>query len=270
MMSVAVQLGLQDDDCRLLLLAKQSWKSWSDSFPCLLRVGGVESLRGWLTAAEPEAADEVLHALVTLASPSGDDDLAAATVVALALLPGASALAHRLETLSPHIDELVAAQLWVEIRTFHWQRLTKVAANILANTRTGVLRECGVRSQLARVDRAWSSARPVDPMAIFWTGLAAAEDSPPPAVDELLDVFDWARAANLISSSDQSLLLSLAEAADAQATTRSGRGRGGLMANDVSTEVAVQWGISPVTVRRRARRALTALVNASADYSCAA
>ena len=148
-MSVETQLGLHDEGNGLLAHAGQNWASWADRFPCLSGIGGVGSLRAWLRAAEPAAADEVLHALVTLASPSGGDDASAAAMVAWALLPGASVLAQRLRTLSPRIDEIVAAQLWIEIRTFPWQRLRKVAANILANTRTGVLRECGAHRQLS-------------------------------------------------------------------------------------------------------------------------
>jgi hypothetical protein len=42
---------------------------------------------GW---PQPSAeADEVLHTLATLASPSGGDDLAAASVLACVLAPGA-------------------------------------------------------------------------------------------------------------------------------------------------------------------------------------
>jgi hypothetical protein len=123
--------------------------------------------------------------------------------LAWVLLPGACALAHRLHALSPRIDEVVAAQLWIEIRTFPWQRLRKVAANILANTRTGVLRECGVHSQLERFDRTWSTARPVDPTALFWTRLSAPDAALRSAAEELFEVLDWARAANVISGSDQ-------------------------------------------------------------------
>jgi hypothetical protein len=83
-----------------------------------------------------------------LGPSSGGDDLAAASVLAWALI--ACALAHRLHALSPNIDELVAAQLWLEVWSFPWHRLHKVAANILTNTRAAVRRECGVRSQLER------------------------------------------------------------------------------------------------------------------------
>ena len=152
-MSVQTQLGLHDEGNGLLAHAGQNWASWADRFPCLWGIGGVASLRAWLRAAVPAEADEVLHVLVSLASPSGGDDASAAAMVAWALLPGASVLAQRLRTLSPRIDEVVAAQLWIEIRTFPWRRLHKVAANILANTRTGVLRECGAHRQIERVDR---------------------------------------------------------------------------------------------------------------------
>jgi hypothetical protein len=270
MVSLATQLGLQGEEKALLVRAKQDWTLWAARFPCLAVVGGVGSLRDWLRAAEPAAADDVLHALVTLASPSGPDDASAAAVVAWALLPGASVLAQRLRTLSPRIDEVVAAQLWIEIRTFPWQRLRKVAANILANTRTGVLRECGVDSQVARVDRTWSSARPVDPTGLFWTRLCAPDSGLRSAADELGELLEWARAGNVISDSDRSLLLSLAQGADASATSRTGRGWCGLMANDVSAHVAARWGISPISVRRRARRAIKALAEACTGYDNAA
>jgi hypothetical protein len=233
-------------------------------------IGGVGSLRCWLRAAEPAAADEVLHALVTLASPSGGDDASAAAVVAWALLPGASVLAQRLRTLSPRIDEMVAGQLWIEIRTFQWQRLRKVAANILANTRTGVLRECGAHSQIERVDRTWSSVRLVDPTAIFWSRVCTQEDASDSAADELVEVLEWARAVNVISDWDRSLLLSLAETADSVGPARTGRGWCGLMANSLSADVADRLGTSPITVRRRARKAISALAEACASHNKAA
>jgi hypothetical protein len=268
--SVEIQLGLHDKDNGLLAHAWQNWTSWTDRFPCLSGIGGVESLRGWLRAAEPAAADEVLHALVTLASPSGGDDPSAAAMVAWVLLPGASVLAQRLQTLSPRIDQLVAAQLWIEIRTFPWRRLRKVAANILANTRTGVLRECGAHRQIERLDRTWSSVRLVDPTALFWARVGTQDDASQSPVHELVEVLQWARAANVISDSDRSLLLSLAETADSFGPARTGRGWCGLMANELSADLAERLGISPITVRRRARKAISALAAACADHSNAA
>jgi hypothetical protein len=270
MVSVQTQLGLHDEGNGLLAHAGQDWASWAGRFPCLLGIGGVGSLRAWLRAAEPAAADEVLHALVTLASPSGGDDASAAAMVAWALLPGASVLAQRLQTLSPRIDQIVAAQLWIEIRTFPWRRLRKVAANILANTRTGVLRECGAHRQVERVDRTWSSVRLVDPTAVFWARVCTQDDASQSAARELGEVLEWAHAANVISDSDRSLLLDLAETADSFGPARTGRGWCGLMGNELSADLADRLGISPITVRRRARRAITALVDACAVYENAA
>ena len=269
-MSVHTQLGLHDEGNGLLAHAGHNWASWADRFPCLSGVGGVRSLRAWLRAAGPAEADEVLHALVTLASPSGGDDASAAAIVAWALLPGASVLAQRLKTLSPRIDQIVAAQLWIEIRTFPWRRLRKVAANILANTRTGVLRECGAHRQIERVDRTWSHARLVDPTAVFWTRVCAQDDASQSAAHELAEVLQWARARSVISDSDRSLLISLAETADSFGPARTGRGWCGLMANDLSAEVADRLGMSPITVRRRARKAITALADACAVHNNAA
>ena len=69
---------------------------------------------------------------------------------------------------------------------------------------------------------------------------------------------------NVISDSDRSLLLSLAETADSFGPARTGRGWCGLMANDLSADVADRLGMSPITVRRRARKAISALADACA------
>jgi hypothetical protein len=268
-MSVATHLGLNPATTAFIELEKH-WACWVDQFPRLARAGEFHALRGWLAAAQPTEADEVLHTLATLGSPSGADDLAAASVLAWALLPGACALAHRLRGLSPRIDEVVAAQLWLEIRSFPWHRLHKVAANILANTRAAVLRECGARSQTKRADKAWAHTDLVDPTANFWNRHAAGLDPVPSAADELLALLDSASAANVITDTDKRLLLSLVEAAERCNTTRTGRGNAGLMSNTASAQVAIQAGLSPITVRRRARHIIDALTAAHADLQAAA
>ena len=268
-MSVATHLGLEPASTAFIEL-ELHWAGWVDQFPRLARAGDLRSLRGWLAAAEPAEADEVLHTLATFGSPWGADDLAAALVLAWALLPGACALAHRLRGLSPRIDEVVAAQLWLEVRSFPWHRLHKVAANILANTRAGVLRECGVRSQLARTDRAWTNTRLIDPYASFWNGYPAGRESVASAADELLALLDSGCAANVITDADKRLLLWLVEAAGRCGITRTGRGNAGLMSNTASAQVAIQAGLSPITVRRRARRIIDALAAAHSDLHVAA
>src|SRR3954451_1537679 len=174
-MSVATQLGLDGPDNPGLIRAALHWDIWVVWDSRLAAVtGGVEGLRQWLRRADPAGGDDVLHGLASLGSPTGGDSLLAAGVLAWALLPGASSLARRLASLTPDIDAIVAAQLWLEIRSFPWSRLRKVAANILASTRVGVLRECGVASQLHRVHRVWSQSRLVVPQTAVWADLEAA------------------------------------------------------------------------------------------------
>ena len=143
-MSVARNLGLDDPDNNMLALARDRWSSWRLEHEALDVVEDLLDLPTWMRNAEPENADRVLLALAELASPEGGDDLAATGALAWLLLPGASLLAARLATLTPSIDEVLAAQLWVEARTFPWQRGRRVAANILMNARKAVMRDLGV------------------------------------------------------------------------------------------------------------------------------
>ena len=262
-MSVADQLGLRDETSELLALADERWGHWATAHPVLTHCCGVLELRSWLRGADKAEVDEALRALATLAAVDGGDDIAAAAALAWALMPGACTLANRLRTLTSHIDEVIAAQLWVEVRTFPWRRLTKVAANVLMNTRVRVLRDCGAKSQLERTDPTWSRTSPVDPYGTFWGGYAATHCEPPTHPgQELLERLEWACENKVISGADRALLLCLVEAADHAATRRLGRGTGGLMANDASKVVAQQWGIAPSTVRRRTRRSVDALASA--------
>jgi hypothetical protein len=146
----------------------------------------------------------------------------------------------------------------------------KVAANILANTRTGVLRECGAHRQVERVDPTLSSVRLVDPTAGFWARLCTQDDASQSAARELGEVLEWARTVNVISDSDRSLLLDLAETADSFGRARTGRGWCGLMGNELSADVADRLEMSPITMRRRARKAISALADACTVYENAA
>lgn len=271
-MGVAEQLGIAHEDDGLLRLAAAHWRDWAQADPRLKAVDRLEDLRRWLTHARAENADEVLQALARRGSVHGDDDPVAAATLAWALLPGACTLAHRLRTLSPRIDEVVAAQLWLEIRGFPAGPRTKIAANILMNTRAGVLRDCGAASQVQRADPTWHQSLPVDPHAPLWGGLRTvghAEREPTPA-EELLDLLAWACDNDVITDRDRGLLLSLVAAADRQGTTLAGRGRGGLMANDVTESVGRELGLSATTVKRRASACIDALSQACTDRGISA
>lgn len=264
-MSVADQLDLRDETSELLALADQRWGIWATAYPALAQCCGVREMRSWLPGASQVDADRALHALATLAATDGGDDIAAAAALAWALMPGACALANRLQTLTWQIDEIVAAQLWVEVRTFPWQRLRRVAANVLRNTRTGVLRECEAKSQLERTDPTWSRTIVIDPYGSFWRSYVSRQRERPtrPARD-LVELLGWACKNKVITDNDRALLLCLVEAAD-RAAFRRDRGRGGLLANDVAEAVARQWGIGPATVRRRVGQSVDALSSACTE-----
>ena len=167
-MSVANQLGLADPDSDLLGLARQRWPQWTGQHPALRVVDDLLDLPGWLASAEKDHGDQVLHTLARLASPRGGDDIAASGALVWLLLPGASLLANRLRNLTHRIDEVVAAQLWVEARSFPWERGRKVAANVLMNTRKGVLRDLGVGELLRHLDPTWAKALVLSPTADLW------------------------------------------------------------------------------------------------------
>src|SRR4029453_6891913 len=130
-LSVVEQLGVADL-ARGLAEARQLWQDWVEQQPRLAAAPAVDGLRDWLMLVGIDAADEVLHALVQIGSPSGRDCRPAAWVVAWALLPGAIAVARRAPA-GPETDALVASQLWLEIRQFPWCRHQKVTGNVLAN-----------------------------------------------------------------------------------------------------------------------------------------
>ena len=310
-MSVGDQLGI-DDNSELLDQARRKWPAWVAADPRLGVVTEFDDLRAWLPSVDREASDEVLLALAMLAAPDGGDDIAAAAALAKCLLPGACRLAGWLSTLPPRdvfrdsqpvlagtrsaverIDELVASQLWIEVRTFPWRRLRKVAANILMNTRVGVLREVGDFFHVSRADRTWahttlvesfssgdlaspggganySAAGPAERFAgalFHRPDILAAPPDPdraePSAVAELLELLTWACEHNVISASDRYLLLCLVEEADRVETRNLARGYGGLIGNEVSRRVAPRIGVSEATVRRHASRSMRALAAAA-------
>jgi hypothetical protein len=93
-LSVVEQLGVADL-AQGLEEARQLWQDWVEQDPRLASAPAVDGLPDWLMLVGIDAADEVLHALVQIGSPSGRDCLPAAWVVAWALLPGAIAVARQ-------------------------------------------------------------------------------------------------------------------------------------------------------------------------------
>ena len=80
-MSVEEQLGVADL-AQGLAEARQLWQNWVEQDPRLASAPAVDGLQDWLMLVGIDAADEVLHALVKIGSPSGKDCRPAAWVVA--------------------------------------------------------------------------------------------------------------------------------------------------------------------------------------------
>ncbi|WP_256791973.1 hypothetical protein [Terrabacter sp. Ter38] len=257
-MSVATQLGLGDPESHALATARSRWPVWVSVRPVLGVVDDLLELPAWLRRAERDDADKVLLALAELSSPEGGDDVAATGALAWVLLPGVSLLASRMFTLAPRIDQMLAAALWMEARTFRWQRGHRVAANILMNTRKAVMRDLGVG---VAADPTWSRTIPVAPSERIWEFIPAesCNVSETSVQEMLVELLDSACAAGVITDDDRFLLVDVAQTADRQQTVRSGRGHAGLLGNDVSAEVAKRQGVAAITVRRRTSRAIRAL-----------
>ena len=249
-MSVVEQLGVADL-AQGLAEARQLWQDWVEQDPRLASAPAVDGLRDWLMLVGIDAADEVLHALVQIGSPSGRDCRPAAWVVAWALLPGAIAVARRAPA-GPETDALVASQLWLEIRQFPWWRHQKVAGNVLANMRSVLARE----GMLKRPS--WAERRTV-PTDRLPEQQLHKQVSPN---EELIDVLSWGEQVGLIGSGDRLLLSSLVEQTDRLGVRTVCRSGQGLMSASALAETAAEFGLSPGTVRRRARRSIDALASA--------
>lgn len=311
-MSVGDQLEL-DEHSPLLDQARRQWPGWIQANPQLRVVAEFDDLRAWLEAAPPQKSDPVLLTLAMLAAPDGGDDVAAAGVLAKCLLPGACRLARWLSTLAPseaglqpvhpgrghdrhRIDELVAAELWIQVRSFPWRRLHRVAANIIRRTRSGVQAQLGHEYHLTRTDRTWALTQPTAALAYSETippsvaadswsltqrpsrtrrnsvdatplvrALMELSTEEPSSAEELLQVLQWGCDRDVITLQDRHLLLCLVvEAEQMEASHFIQRSDcGGLLSTELSRRVAVRVGVAEATVRRHAARSIRALAAAA-------
>jgi hypothetical protein len=122
------------------------WPAWVTAEPALASVAGLQEVAAIVADRDhPGRADALLGALVRLGAMDGGNDQDAAGAVALLLSNGAARLAGQLRNLSSDIDQMVAVQVWLQIRAFPWRRRRRaIAKNILMDARRALLRDLGV------------------------------------------------------------------------------------------------------------------------------
>ena len=258
-MNITEMLGLQDE--RLESVLAEHWATWVAIEPRLGVVADPTRLDAWRRAAEPALANDVFLGLARLAAFDGADDRDAALVLAWFLLPTALRVRRRLGLNDDRVDEVLAAQLWVEVRGLPWRRPHWVAAKVAGQLREGVLLDCGASTHHQPRRLSTVSLGPVDPAD---DRLVEDDD---PAV-ELAELLAWACAEDVITDEDRELLVSLIEAAktlQADGSAREG-GVAGLSSRQLSAVVAQEWGVCARTVRRRTARCLAALSGVAGEY----
>jgi len=241
------------------------WPSWVAAEPALASLRGLQEVAATVgDRAQPRRADELLAALVRLAAVDGGNDQEAAAAVFLLVANGAGRLAGQLRSLSNDIDQMVAGQVWLQIREFPWRRRRRaIAANILMDARRALLRDLGVDTR--------SSSRGVVVMLVDTTRDSEAiyvgsrslvdQDQHEGPADEhtLVGVLEWATGNGVVTAADAAILLELASC-DVAGSVRGLSSAAGINA------VATHLGVNEKTVRRCRDRAVRALAGARQAY----
>jgi hypothetical protein len=247
---------------------------WAAAEPALTGIDTLDELAEIVhDGGDPGRGDELLGALVRLAAVDGGNDEDAAILVAHLLGNGARRLALQLRDLSADIDDLVAGELWLQIRTFPWRRRRRAhAKSLLLDTRLAVFTALRPYRNRAGMNRIML----VDPTACASENV----DGGPldrPVIDphdadalSLPDLLEWAQRTGVIDRGDAALLIELMLAADGvnESDRHAAPGRGLNSADEVSA-VAARHGVHQKTIWRRRARALSALRDASGRYLAA-
>lgn len=213
---------------------------WSVTEPVLGAFTELAALAVGTHSADERACvdDDVFGALLRLAAYDNGDDQDAALVVAHLMDKGSRAIASSLRDLSPDIEAMVTAELWMQIRSYRWRRRRHGHALGLKNdTRRALLRELvpaydrvGRRRQVSVSPQiaTWLTDTRITPL------VTDAPASCYDVADELLDVLSWAQGSGVLREKDVQLLLEFELAALPQRCT-----------------VAAEWGLSDRQMRRR-------------------
>ena len=264
-MSCMQHLGLAWPELAERVERSGRWPSWVAAEPALACVSGLEEVAARVgDRAHPGRTDELLAALVRLGAVDGGNDQDAAGAVALLLTNGSVRLARQLNSLSGDIDQMVAGQVWLQIREFPWRRRRRaIAANILMDARRALLRDLGVDTR--------SSSRGVVVMLVDTTrdseSIYVGSRSPvdqdqhegPADEHTLVGVLEWATGNGVVTAADAAILLELASC-DVAGSVRGLSSAAGISA------VATHLGVNEKTVRRCRDRAVRALAGARQAY----
>jgi len=267
-MSVAKCVGVDDVDCPQMMQMRSRWPQWSEFEPGLAVVDDPVALPRVMRRSEPEQRDTILGALLRL----GVVEQSATVALVWLLAPGATKLAWRLRDLSRDIDELVAGQLWIQVREHDPDDARYVAAKILNRTEREVMVELAVGDLAKRRDPTWAKAVLTDR---FDESIPDQESDEDTAREELHLLLRKALDSGSLSDVDRDLLLDLAHAANMLSAPLR-RGRAGLTAPSVARLVSEDHTLAARTIRRHAADALDGLaeiartaaagtVNGSAD-----
>jgi hypothetical protein len=240
------------------------WPAWVTAEPALASMAGLGEVAAIAAdRAHPGRADVLLAALVRLGAVDGGNDQDAAAAVALLLDNGAARLAGQLRNLSGDIDQMVAGQVWLQIREFPWRRRREaIAKNILMDARRALLRDLGVDTRrcnrgvvLLLMDTNDGAVAAVGPRALVY------QDGPAGPADELtlVEVLEWATGNGVVTARDAAILLELASVEVADVV------RGLSSAAEIAA-VATARGVNEKTVRRSRDRAVRCLVGARQAY----
>lgn len=245
--------------------ASGRWLVWVGAEPALAGVGGLAQVAAVAAdRADPRRADQLLAALVRLGAVDGGNDQDAAWAVALLLAPGAARLARKLRSLSGDIDQMVDAQVWLQIRAFPWRRRRRfVARNILMDARQALLRDLGVDTRKASRGVVVTLADTTVETAATCAGsrALAEHDRCAGLGDELtlVALLAWATGNGVVAAGDAATLLELS-ALEVAGTVR------GLNSAAEINAVATRRGVNEKTVRRSRDRAVRSLAGAAEAY----
>jgi hypothetical protein len=225
---------------------------WARREPVLASLDGVDALLSAMDdGADADRSDQILGALVRLASTDGGGEEDAVLLILHLLSPGVHAMAARYHGLSPDLTATIVSELAARIVSYPWRRRRRaVAANLLLDTRSAILRELCPRR--ARGSKSGEDI-PVDPDGALWRAPEGDVSYFGPNDDvDLHDLLAWAAHKGVARSEDLELLLELA------------RNQGQVSAPRL--HAASARGINERTVRRRRDRALQALRQARQQY----